>query len=508
MTVPTQIEMTGEYDQELLENVHPGDYRNPEPAGRYNLVVVGAGTAGLVAAAGAAGLGARVALVERRFMGGDCLNFGCVPSKGIIRSARLVGELRRAAELGVRLDGGYQVDFRAVMHRMRRLRARVSRHDSVERFSEQLGVDVFLGEARFRDEHSLEVAGTVLPFSRAVIATGSRPARPAIPGLEESGYLTNETVFDLEECPGRMAIIGAGPLGCELAQTFQRLGAQVILIERNDRILAREDDRAAALLARIFRQEGIDLRLSSRVNRVRVSGAQKILTLEQGGGSVDITVDRILVGTGREPEIEHLGLDNAGVRTSRRGVVVDDYLRTSNRRIYAAGDVCLPYKFTHTADATARIVLRNALFRGREKLSALTVPWCIYTDPEIAHVGLSVQEAAPQGREVEVFTRNMQEVDRGVLDGADDGFVSLLVKPGTDAILGATIVAPDAGNMISEITTAMVGGIGMKTLSTVIHPYPTQAEAIKQAADEYNRTRFTPLVKNLFHKWFAWTRKH
>jgi len=494
------------YNQELLENVHPGDYENPDPADRYNLVVIGAGTAGLVTAAGAAGLGARVALIERRFMGGDCLNYGCVPSKGIIRSARAVGELRRARELGINIQGGYEVDFQEVMDRMRKLRAQISHHDSVERFANDLGVDVFLGEAKFRDDRSIEVEGAVLNFTRAVIATGARPSTVSVTGLEEAGYFTNETLFSMKEQPERLAIIGAGPIGCEMAQTFQRLGTQVTLIEQSDQILRKEDSDATGILTESFHAEGIDIRLESQVEEVSVSNGQKNLTIANRSKIDTLTADEILVAAGREPNIESLQREKAGVESHKYGVVVNDRLQTTNKRIYAAGDVCLKYKFTHTADAAARIVIQNALFKGRSRASALTVPWCTYTDPEIAHVGIYEQEARDQGMEVEIFRRELREVDRAVLDGETDGFVKVLVEKGSDKILGATIVASDAGNMISEITTAIVGGVGLKTLSKVIHPYPTQAEAIKQTGDAYNRTRLTPVVEKLLTKWFAWTR--
>ena len=490
----------------LVDNVHPHDWKNPEPAPRYNLVVIGGGTAGLVTAAGAAGLGAKVALVERHSMGGDCLNVGCVPSKCLIRSSRVFADIRDAGPFGMRAANGADVDFGAVMERMRRLRAKISFHDSVKRFAE-LGIDVFLGDGRFSGPDTVEVEGKTLRFKKAVIATGARATMPPVEGLAEAGCLTNETVFSLTERPKRLAILGAGPLGCELAQTFRRLGSEVVLIEMAPQILIREDPDAARIVAEALKRDGIDIRLESTINRVLTSGDGKVLHLKTDSKIDVITVDEILIGAGRAPNVEGLNLEAVGVQYDKRtGVVVDDTLRTTNPRIFAAGDICLNFKFTHTADAAARIVIQNALFWGRKKLSALTVPWCTYTDPEIAHVGMYEKDARKQGIEVDTFTRPLEEVDRAIVDGEEEGLVKVHVKKGTDKILGATIIARHAGEMISEITVAMVGGIGLGTIAGVIHPYPTQAEAIKQVADAYNRTRLTPFVKNLFSRLMAWQR--
>ncbi len=494
-----------EHNRVLLANVHPPDWEDPEPAARYNLVVIGAGTAGLVTAAGGAGLGARVALIEKHLLGGDCLNVGCVPSKCVIRSSRVVGEIQRVPDLGVHVPTGTEADFAAVMERMRRLRARISHHDSVRRFQE-LGVDVFLGEGRFTGRDTVAVNGKTLRFSRAVIATGARPAAPPIPGLAEAGYLTNETVFSLTELPRRLAVIGAGPIGCEMAQAFRRLGAEVWLLEAQSQILTREDRDAAEILKQAFVRDGVHLVLGCTILSVERRGPEKLIQFERDGTQSDLAVDEILVGAGRVPNVEGLNLEAAGVGCTRDGVQVNDYLQTTNPRIYAAGDICLPHKFTHTADATARIVLQNALFLGRKKVSALVIPWCTYTDPEIAHVGMSEGDALRRGIAVDTFVRPLREVDRAIADGEEDGFVKVHVKKGTDRILGATIVARHAGEMLSEITVAMVGNLGLKTIANVIHPYPTQAEAIRQVADAYNRTRLTSWIKKLFSLWLAWTR--
>lgn len=494
------------HNSALISNVHPLDWRNPEPASRYNLVVIGAGTAGLVTAAGAAGLGAKVALIERHLLGGDCLNTGCVPSKAIIRSSRVIADLRDASQLGIKNSIGTEADFTAVMERMRRLRARISEHDSAKRFTE-LGVDVFLGEGRFSGPDKVEVAGKTLYFRKAVIATGSRPADPDIIGLAEARFLTNETVFSLTERPRRLGVIGGGPIGCELAQAFRRLGCEVTLFHNAPHILNREDSDAAEIIQQSFVRDGIRLVLGCKTKKVEKRNGDKVIHIECGGDTEAITVDEILVGAGRAPNVEGLHLEAAGVQYDRReGIKVNNHLQTSNPSIYAAGDVCLKYKFTHTADATARIVIQNALFLGRKKLSSLTIPWCTYTDPEIAHVGIYEQEAREKGLQVETFVRWLNDVDRAILDGEDKGFVKIHVRKGTDEVLGATIVARHAGEMISEISLAIDGKVGLKKVSNVIHPYPTQAEAIKQLADAYNRTRLTPFIRGLFARWLSWRR--
>ncbi len=494
------------HDEKLFANVHPPDWRNPDPLPRYNLVVIGAGTAGLVTAAGAAGLGAKVALIERSLLGGDCLNVGCVPSKCIIRSSRVHADVHDAGQFGLKVPEGTEVEFPAVMERMRRLRARISDHDSAARFR-GLGVDVFLGEGHFSGPGTVEVAGKALKFKKAVIATGSRPVHPAIEGIVEAGFLTNETIFSLTERPRRLAVIGGGPIGCELAQAFRRLGCEVTLFHNASHILNREDADAAGIIERSFLRDGIRLILDCKTRKVERKNGGKIIHIQCGDKTEAIAVDEILAGAGRAPNVEGLNLEAVGVAFDRReGVKVDDHLRTSNSSIYAAGDICLAYKFTHTADATARIVIQNALFGGHKRLSSLTIPWCTYTDPEIAHVGLYERDAKEKGIEVDTYLRRLEDVDRAIADGEEEGFVKVHVKKGTDKILGATLVARHAGEMISEITLAIVGGVGLRTLADVIHPYPTQAEAIKQAADAYNRTRLTPAIKGLFSRWLAWTR--
>jgi pyruvate/2-oxoglutarate dehydrogenase complex dihydrolipoamide dehydrogenase (E3) component len=509
MTADTETKLVTPADthnSRLVSHVHPPDWRNPTPAPCYNLVVIGAGTAGLVTAAGAAGLGAKVALIEKHLLGGDCLNVGCVPSKALIRSGRAVFDANGAGAFGALTGGPAEVDFPAVMERMRKLRADLSPHDSAERFT-KLGVDVFLGEARFAGPDTIGVGGQNLRFKRAVIATGARATEPPIPGLAETGYLTNESVFSLTECPARLAVIGGGPIGCELAQALQRLGSKVSLLHKNAHLLDREDTEAAAIVQRAFIREGVTLCLNTKITRVDRKGGGKVIWYESQGKETSVVVDEILIGTGRAPNVEGLNLETVGVQYDRsKGVLVNDRLQTTNPRIYAAGDVCLDWKFTHAADSSARIVIQNALFLGRKKASALTMPWCTYTDPEIAHVGLYERDAREGGIEVDTYVRQFKEVDRAVLDGEEDGFVKFHVRKGHDEILGATLVARHAGEMISEVSVAMAAGIGLGKLASVIHPYPTQAEALRQCGDAYNRTRLTPTVKKWMGRWLAWQR--
>ncbi|MFN8624732.1 MAG: mercuric reductase [Candidatus Binatia bacterium] len=506
MAAETDDTRDDRWDLELAASVFPRDWVTPEPAPVYNLAVIGAGTAGLIAAAGAAGLGAKVALIERQHLGGDCLNHGCVPSKALLRAARAYADVRDAGAYGVAVPPGARVDFAAVMARMRRLRAHLSPVDSAARFRD-LGVDLFLGHGRFRDPDTVAVGGKTIRFRKALIATGARAVAPPIPGLAAAGYLTDASVFALTARPRRLAVIGAGPLGCELAQAFARFGTQVSLLEMAPQVLGREDPDAAQRVAAALHRDGVRIHLGCAIASVERVGTDKVLRLVADGQSSLLPVDEIFVGVGRAPNVDELGLDAATVAFDPiEGIRVNDRLRTTNRRIYAAGDVCSPYKFTHVADAQARIVIRNALFGGRAKASALTIPWCTYTDPEVAHVGLSARAAEARGILVRTFVQELEAVDRAVLDGETDGFVKVHVRRGSDRMVGATIVARHAGEMLSELTLAMSRGIGLAQLAQVIHPYPTQALALQRLGDAYNRTRLTPAVKNLVARWLAWTR--
>ena len=498
------------HNRGLMEQVRPPGWINPEPAGRYHLVVIGAGPAGLITAAVAAGLGARVALVERHLMGGDCLNTGCVPSKALIRAARAWADIHNAAAFGVRIPRETAFDFSQVMSRMRALRTRISPMDSAVRYRE-MGVDVFFGTGVFTRPDRVEVEGRNLKFSRAVICTGSRPVPPRIPGLSEAGCLTNETIFNLTERPRRMGVIGAGPLGCEMAQTFARFGTRISLFEQADQILPREDTDAAAVVFEQMKRDGVEFVMESEISGVESRGGEKTIRYRVHGEEKEIAVDEILASTGRAPRVQGLGLESAGVTyDSRKGIRVNHRLQTTNRRIYAAGDICFPFKFTHAAEAMAQIVVQNALFPhplglGVARTDSLIIPWCTYTDPEVAHVGMYESEARMRGISVQTLTVGMDTVDRAILDGEDRGFARILVKKGTDRILGATLVASHAGEMISEITLAMQAGAGLADIARTIHPYPTRTEVLRKVAYAWRKGTLTRPRRRLLEKWFRWT---
>lgn len=503
-TLPVEVLPADEFNQQLIENAHPPKWVNPKPSGPYNLVVIGAGTAGLVSAAGAALLGARTALIERHLMGGDCLNFGCVPSKALIVAARAAYAVQEAVEYGIHAEIR-EIRFAETMRRLRRVRAEIAPHDSAERFR-GFGADIYLGEARFTSRNSLEVAGERLVFSKAIIATGARAAIPAIPGLEDTGFLTNETVFSLTELPQRLIVIGGGPIGCELAQSFARLGSRVSVIQKAARLLPRDDPDASAILKSQFESEGIALFLGSTIRRAERSARGKTIVFDRGMGEEQIDADEILVATGRAPNVESLNLEAGGVEAGKRGIVVDDRLCTSNPKVYAAGDISTRFQFTHAAEALGRIALQNALFFGGKKASDLVIPWCTYTDPEVAHVGLTPMEVDSRGAALETFTLPFAENDRAVVDGVTQGFARVHASKKDGRILGGTIVGSHAGESIGELVLAMQRNLKISDLAGVIHPYPTQAEIIKRLGDLSMRSRFKPWMKKLLVKFFSWRR--
>ncbi len=495
-----------EYNAQLLDNVHPRAWRDPEPKPKYNLVVIGAGAGGLITAAGAAGVGGRVALVESHLLGGDCLNVGCVPSKALLACAKAAAHTREAHHYGVRIEGEVRVDFGFVMERMRRLRAQISPVDSAARYANQLGVDVFQGRARFIGKDRVEVNGKELNFAKAVIATGGTAALPNIPGLKESRYLTNSSIFNLTELPERLGVIGVGPIGMELAQAFQRFGSRVTAFSRSGRILPKEDREAAELVRESIERDGVKIVFHAQYQRIegKDSEAPIRLVLAKDGGEEVHEFDALLVAAGRKPAVADLGLEKAGVDfDSRKGVLVNDQLQTSNPDIFAVGDVAGRYQFTHMADFMARQVIKNALFFGKDKVSELIVPWATYTDPEVAHVGLYQRDLKERDIAYTTYSREFRHLDRAIVDGREQGFVKIHVSRGKGNILGATIVGSGAGDMISEITLAMQSGTTLGSLAAVIHPYPTMAEAIRQCGDAYNRDRLTPTIKSIFHNLMA-----
>ncbi|MFN4774191.1 MAG: FAD-containing oxidoreductase [Gemmatimonas sp.] len=497
-----------EHNARLVANVAPRDWRDPVARDRYHLVIVGAGTAGLVTAAVAAALGARVALVERHLFGGDCLNVGCVPSKAIIGAARAWHHARRAAaEFGGPVVSG-DGDVGAVMARLRRLRADISPVDSVERYR-SLGVDVFLGSATFTGPEMVDVNGQSLRFRRAVIATGARAAVPAIPGLADTPFDTNETLFTLTARPEHLLVIGGGPIGVEMAQAFARFGSRVTIVHSGARVLPRDDDDAAAVVAASLAADGVRVvsgaRLTAVSHRPEHGSAGRFTIAAEGNGEpLHLEGDRLLVAAGRTPNVDGLGLETAGIAATPRGVTVDARLRTSNRRVFAIGDVAGPQQFTHVADAHARLVVANALFFGigGGRADRLVVPRVTYTDPEVAHVGHTADEALQAGVAIETIRVDLAHNDRALLDGANDGFLKVHLAAGTDRIVGATLVASHAGEMIGEMAVAMTNRIGLGGVGRTIHAYPTQAEVFRRAADAWRRTRFTPRARRLMDYWF------
>lgn len=483
-----------------------GTSRNfpPKGEGKYNVVVIGGGTAGLVTAAGTAGLGGRVALIERNKMGGDCLNYGCVPSKGLIASAHAVHQIRRAEDFGLRKIEP-QFNFREVFERMRARRARIAPNDSQERF-ESLGVDVFRGQARFISPHEIEVDGQRLRAKNFVIATGGRAALPPIPGLRDLPHFTNETIFDeLNEKPQSLLVIGGGPIGCELSQVFQRLGVQVTLLENGPQILAKEDPDVAAFVEKRLRAEGTRLVYCSDAKSIEQKNGQIHIVVaakppcDLGTGWVEIAADHVLLAAGRAPNVEGLNLDAAGVKFNKQGIEVNAHLQTSQPHIYAAGDITGQFQFTHTADFQARTVIRNILMPFlKSKFDPSVIPWATYVDPEVAHVGINESEAKKKGIAFDLYTQSFEEVDRAIVSDEDAGFAKVLTPKGTDTILGVTLVGAHAGDLIHEFVLAMKHEIGLSKISATVHAYPTLAEVARKVGDQYQRTRLTPFAKKLF----------
>jgi len=464
-------------------------------AGVYNLVVIGAGTAGLVTAAGSVALGARVALVERHKMGGDCLNFGCVPSKALISSARLLHRMRHAQRWGID-SSDPAFDFNAVFAQMRTTRAELAPLDSQERF-ESLGVDVFRGEAIFLSPSELTVGKQTLRARHFVIAAGSRAAIPPAIGASRVSYFTNETIFDeLKEKPESLLIIGGGPIGCELAQMFARLGVKVTLLQRGPRLLKKEDPAVSEFVQATLEAEGVRILTRFEVEEAKeTAGAVKL----RGAGQ-SVSGSTLLVAAGRQPNVENLNLRKANVSFTERGVAVDEYLETSQPGIYAVGDVVGQLQFTHVADYHAQIAIRNTLVPFsflRQKVDYSVVPWCTFLDPEVATVGLTESQAKEHGTDYELIEQEMNAVDRAVVERTDAGFARVLVKRGSDKILGATIVGEHAGELIQEFVLAMKHGIGLKQIASTIYAYPTFASLVLKSAEKFNKKRLTPRARKL-----------
>lgn len=496
-----------EHDEKLVQNTHPSDWKNPKPSECYDLVVIGAGSGGLTAASMMAELGAKVAIIEKNLTGGVSLVTGCVPSKSIIRSSRMIAGMKNADEFAGNCPSSVATNFKEVMHRMRRIRARISIRNAVSELKD-LGVEVFLGSASFTSPNSVSVGDAVLKFKKCIIATGSKPERPEIEGLEEAGYLTDLNIFNLKELPKRFAVIGGGPLGCELAQAFARLGSKVTIIQREPKFLPREERDAAQILAFSLARDGLEVRLNTNVVSVKTNDSEKILTLTSIGRSWELAVDEIAIAIGREPVIEGLHLEKAGVKyDTKKGITVDEYLYTTNKRILAIGDAALSYKFTHVAEATAEMAIRNAFFFGRRKFKDLVIPWCTYTDPEIAHVGMYVSEALSKNIPVKTYTVPLNDVDRAITEGEEQGFFKITIREGSDKIIGATVVSQHAGDLIGQLSVAITCGVGLSDLASVIFPYPTHAEAIKRIANQYRKDRLKPWMRKILEFLFKIRRK-
>jgi pyruvate/2-oxoglutarate dehydrogenase complex dihydrolipoamide dehydrogenase (E3) component len=476
---------------------------------RYNLIVLGAGSGGLTVAGGAALLGARVALLEKHRMGGDCLNYGCVPSKALLRAARVAQTVRTAGSYGIRVLAPVPAqDLKSVMDYVRSARARVAPHDSVERFT-AFGVEVHLTAGRLQSPHEVRLAdsGATIWGRHIVLATGSRPWVPAMPGLREAGFLTNETVFDCERLPATLLVIGGGPLGAELAQAFARLGSRVTIVSGAEHILPREDGDVAAVLADQLNREGVTVLDRARAVSVVRRDALKSVTVRTRDGEPTIDVEEILVAAGRQANVEDLGLEQAGVVFDERGVRIDPSCRTNVRSIWAVGDVAGPYQFTHWANYQARLVIRNALFPGSWSCDFGTVPWTTFTEPEVARVGLSEAEARERGIDYDVFKTPFEDNDRALCDGEPEGFVKVLTRKGRGAILGAAIVHAHAGEILAELVLAKKHGLGLGKLSTPIHVYPTLAEANRAIGDAYLQGRLRPGTKRVLTRLFTWLRR-
>lgn len=472
-----------ENERRFLQRVRPSDWINPKPRTPYDLVIVGAGPAGLAAADEARRLGANVALIERNRLGGNSLNVGSIPSKSLVRAGRLCASVREAEEFGAAPTGPVQIDYGIVLARMHRIRARLAAYHSAERLREK-GVDLYFGQARFDTRASLGVEGATLAFRKALVATGARPKKAAsIAGLDTVTYRTSTTIFDMDHLAKRLVVIGGGPLGCELAQAFCRLGAEVTIVEANPKFLPREERDAAELLSRSMARDGVTIRLNTVVTAAREENGVKILETVNGGVRDQIEADAILLSVGRAPNVDGLALELADIAfTTDDGVVVNGAFQTTNSDVYAAGDVCSPLKFVNVAQASARLAVRNALLGESGTMQNAIAPWCTYCDPEIAHVGLHVWEARAQNVAVKTFTVMLQDIDRAITDGQDTGFIKIHLEHGTDRVLGASIVATRASDIINEMAVIMGAGIGMRQLSSILHTYPSQSQGVLLAA--------------------------
>ena len=472
-----------------------------------NIVVIGAGSGGLVSAYIAAAVKAKVTLIEKHKMGGDCLNTGCVPSKALIRSAKYMSHIQRATDFGFQ-KANVEYQFSDVMERVQNIVKQVEPHDSVERYS-ALGVECIQGEAKITSPYTVEVNGETLTTKNIIIATGARPFVPPIPGIDEVGYLTSDNIWNIRELPKRLVILGGGPIGCELTQSFARFGSQVTQVEMAPRIMFREDPEISELVIKKFKAEGVNVLVNHKATAFKIENDNKILICEHDGQNVEIEFDELLVAVGRIANTKGFGLEELGVQISQRNTVeVDDFMQTNFPNIYAVGDVAGPYQFTHTAAHQAWYAAVNALFGKFKKFKVdySVIPWATFTEPEVARVGLNEQDAKEQNIPYEVSQFDIDELDRAIADGEAHGFVKVLTVPGKDKILGATIVGEHAGDLITEYVAAMRHGLGLNKILGTIHIYPTMAEANKYVAGEWKRGHKPEQLLNWVGKLHAWQR--
>jgi pyruvate/2-oxoglutarate dehydrogenase complex dihydrolipoamide dehydrogenase (E3) component len=481
---------------------------------KYDLVVIGGGSAGLVVAGGAAQLGARVALVEKRALGGDCLYTGCVPSKTFIRSARFAADMRRATTFGFAPNSLAFKDgsFASITDRVARVIEAVGEHDKPERF-EAWGVKIIFASPRFLSPYELELtyedgSQQIINGKRFCVCTGSRPAVPPIEGLKETGFITNEGVFHLRRLPEKLIVLGGGSIGLELGQSFARLGSEVTIVEMDNRLIPKEDEEVSATVEEIMRAEGLRILLKTKVVRAAAANGQKLLTVEHDGQEMKLQADELLVSTGRRPNIEGLRLEDAGVKFDKRGIITDDYLRTSARHIFAAGDVTGHFPFTHMAAYEASVVIRNALFFWPllQRVDFRVVPWTTFTDPELARVGLTEREAKAQFGvdDIHVYRTHFAENDRAQTDEETQGFTKFVCKGRKEEIVGAHILGAHAGELIHEVVLAMKQRLSIGVLGSMIHVYPTLTQVNQQAGVEAilkNVSRYKKWLSHYFRIW-------
>jgi dihydrolipoamide dehydrogenase len=474
----------------------------------YNIIAIGGGSAGLVSSYIGSVVKAKVALIEKHQMGGDCLNTGCVPSKALLRTGKILSYIKRSQDFGLK-SAQVDFDFPDVMGRVHNVIKKVAPHDSIERYT-KLGVDCFTGSAKILSPHEVEVNGKTLTTKNIIIATGARPAIPPIPGLDQVDYLTTDTIWNLNKLPKKLMVMGGGPIGCELAQCFVRLGSEVTLVEMLPDILIREDEEASHMVRQKFIAEGIDVRINSKCKEVVVQDGKNYMLVEKDGNTERVEFDQLLVAVGRAANAKGFGLEDIGVKLGPRGTVeVDPYLRTTtHKNIYACGDVAGPFQFTHTAAHQAWYCAVNALFSPFKKFKVdySVIPWATFTDPEVARVGLNEKDAKEQGIPYEVATYGIDDLDRAIADGEDKGYVKVLTPPGKDKILGVTIVGYHAGDLITEYVLAMKHGLGLNQILGTIHIYPTMAEANKYAAGIWKKNHAPTGLLNFIQKFHAWRR--